>query len=653
MKPGSSVVSEGILIFNDKGQVVVASPDANRLFDYEKGGLSNLFATNIFADGLSVIAESQHKVFHRNTQGDTWKKIKGLNKAGNKFSINISLSQFQGGDELFTAAFVAKTVVKKKNAKKSIKENSSEPIFLILDRNSNISLINPFGCEFLGFKDETFNGLNWFDHFLPVDQTAQLKTILEQAFLTGVMEDYESPVLCLTGESYIVRWSTYAIYNSAGEPIGTVNAGIDTGKKKARRNMMHTTRIDKLNKQLELNAKKQNSELITLLKDLETTNRNLQEQITKRKETEQKLMMFQRLYDTMIHNFPDGVIGILNKEMEYILIDGKELNEIDLPALGLHGRKNKNHNPELAEETINKIKKAFDGENISFEVNTNDRSYSITAVPLPDGENQINEILCVLKNVTEKNRVESVLLKALEKEKELGELKSRFVTMACHEFKTPLATILSSTFLLENYSGEAYDSEKLLYSNRIRRSVNNLNTILNEFLLIESQNGNDVKISPTLIDIPKYVSEVLLEVEPLRKQGQIVSYHHSGNQEKIKMDQHLLWSILTNLINNALKYSRQNDKIEVTTTIEDGLLTISVMDNGIGIPAEEHPHVFERFYRAPNALNYEGTGLGLHIVRKNVRLLKGSISFTSEIEKGTEFRVILPLLTNVIMEKIN
>ena len=91
--------------------------------------------------------------------------------------------------------------------------------------------------------------------------------------------------------------------------------------------------MDKLNKQLELNVKKQNSELVELLANLETTNKDLQEQIIKRKETEQKLMMFQRLYDTMIHNFPDGVIGILNKEMEYILIDGKELNEIDLPSL--------------------------------------------------------------------------------------------------------------------------------------------------------------------------------------------------------------------------------------------------------------------------------------------------------------------------------
>jgi signal transduction histidine kinase len=113
------------------------------------------------------------------------------------------------------------------------------------------------------------------------------------------------------------------------------------------------------------------------------------------------------------------------------------------------------------------------------------------------------------------------------------------------------------------------------------------------------------------------------------------------------MDQHLLWSILTNLISNALKYSRQGDIINVTTTIKDNLLTIVVKDNGIGIPAKEHKYVFERFYRAPNALNYEGTGLGLHIVRKNVKLLKGTVSFISEVNKGTEFTVTLPLLEEV------
>ena len=151
---------------------------------------------------------------------------------------------------------------------------------------------------------------------------------------------------------------------------------------------------------------------------------------------------------------------------------------------------------------------------------------------------------------------------------------------------------------------------------------------------------------PTLIHIPNYVNDVLLEVESLKKRGQTIDYTHSGDQNKVNIDQHLLWSILINLISNSLKYSRQGDKVQMTTSIVNELLTIKVRDNGIGIPLQEHRYIFERFHRAPNALNYEGTGLGLHIVRKNVRLLKGTISFISELNEGTEFTVTLPFQDN-------
>lgn len=637
------------MIFDNNGQVALASPDANRLFDYQNGELGGLFLQNILVDGTSITKDYQQKLQSGGVQSDLWTDGWGLNKSGKKFRIRIHLSHFLGGDEMFMVAFVCGGVGQSIPNEEFETENSSPVILVILDKRACILLINTYGAQFLGFSKEALKGISWLDDFIPVDERNQLQTSLEQTLTTGLREDYKSPLLSLTSEVNIFLWSTYAIPNSMGVPIGTLNIGIITEEIKIAGNLEeHANRIDKLNGQLELNVNKQHSEFGALLTSLENANRDLQQQIVKRKETEQKLMMFQRLYDTMIHNFPDGVIGVLNKKMEYILIDGKELNEIDLPALGLNGREADGDDPVLAQETINRIKKAFEGEHVSFEVNTKDRSYNVTAVPLHDSDNQINEILCVLKNVTEKNRIESVLLKALEKEKQLGELKSRFVTMACHEFKTPLATILSSTFLLENYSGEEYDNEKLLHSNRIRRSVNNLNTILNEFLLIEPQNGSAVKLTPAIIHIPTYISEVLLEVEPLRKQGQVVNYLHSGTQETMETDQHLLWSIVTNLIGNALKYSRQGGQILVTTEATDSQLTIKVKDKGIGIPPEEHTYIFERFHRAPNALNYEGTGLGLHIVRKNVKLLGGSVSFTSEVEQGTEFTVILPIVKRMV-----
>jgi signal transduction histidine kinase len=229
-------------------------------------------------------------------------------------------------------------------------------------------------------------------------------------------------------------------------------------------------------------------------------------------------------------------------------------------------------------------------------------------------------------------------MKALEKEKELSELKSRFVTMACHEFKTPLATILSSSFLLENYSGEDFEKEKAIHTNRIKRSVNNLTMILNEFLLLEESRINVIN---STIDIPNFIRDLINEMEPLKQQGQSILYQHEGG-EAIILDPHLLWSIVTNLLSNALKYSKPNDPITLKTEVRDHTLTITGKDVGMGIPANELNNILGLFYRAKNAVNFDGTGLGLHIVDKNIKLLQGSISIKSELHTGTEFIVTLP-----------
>jgi K+-sensing histidine kinase KdpD len=376
---------------------------------------------------------------------------------------------------------------------------------------------------------------------------------------------------------------------------------------------------------------------------LEKLVEDLQSEKRKRLEIEEKLDKIQRLHDSMAHNFPDGVIGVLNKEMRYVLVDGKELREMDLTTMGMTGdHEFQNQNPRLSSDTLQKLKRAFDGESVNCEVNINDKVYEVTAVPLMDTQNTINEILCVLQNVTKRKRMEEGLLKALEKERELGELKSRFVTMASHEFRTPLTAILSSTFLLENYTAEDFDREKIVHTNRIKRSVNNLTVILNEFLSLEKLEENKVKVVHSDVNVPEFIHDLIWEMEVLKKDGQKLNYSHKSHKTILPLDHHLFGSIVTNLISNALKYSKRQDIIEIRTEIKNNTLSLVVMDPGIGIPANEHKHIFGRFYRASNAMNFEGTGLGLHIVQKYVNLLKGTINFESEENKGTKFTVVLP-----------
>jgi len=616
------------LIINDKGAIVLVNPTINHLFQYNEKELIGVQLKELIPDGINDQA-------HESTILEN--KLVGIKKDGSQLQIQINTNQFQGGKELFTVAFISETSESKPGTDSQGK-NAPSVIFLILDKLINISFINKYGCTLLGFPQESLFGLNWYENFLPPAHGLQWRTGFDQVFVSGSMEDYESVVINPKGEYYSILWTTYVIYDSSGEPVGTFNTGIDFGNKiDQEADQNHIDRINKLNTQLEQRVKKQTEKLITSLAHAEKINHDLQIQIQKRKDIEQKLIKIQRLYDTVVHNFPDGVIGVLNRDMKYVLIDGKELNSIDLHALGLIGQ-GASESQTSEEGTLSKVRKAFTGQHVSFETEANEQFYHISAVPLRDADNQISEILCVLKNVTEKNKLQSGLMKALEKEKELGELKSRFVTMACHEFKTPLATILSSSFLLENYSGEDFEKEKIIHTNRIKRSVNNLTMILNEFLLLEESRVNVINSN---IDIQIFFRDLINEMEPLKQKGQSILYQHEGD-ETIFLDPHMLWSIVTNLVSNALKYSKQNDTITLKSEIRDRILTITGKDVGMGIPANELNQILGRFYRAKNAINFDGTGLGLHIVDKNIKLLQGKITFKSELDTGTEFIVTLP-----------
>jgi len=181
-----------------------------------------------------------------------------------------------------------------------------------------------------------------------------------------------------------------------------------------------------------------------------------------------------------------------------------------------------------------------------------------------------------------------------------------------------------------------------VHTNRIKRSVNNLTVILNEFLSLEKLEENKVKVVHSDINIPEFINDLIWEMEVLKKDEQTIQYDHGTSKGIMALDHHLLGSIVTNLISNALKYSKRGDTIAITSEIRNNVLTLIVADPGIGIPANEHKHIFGRFYRASNATNFEGTDLGLHIVQKYVHLIKGSITFESEQDKGTKFTVILP-----------
>jgi len=228
------------------------------------------------------------------------------------------------------------------------------------------------------------------------------------------------------------------------------------------------------------------------------------------------------------------------------------------------------------------------------------------------------------------------LTKALSKEKELSDLKSRFVSMASHEFRTPLSTILSSASLVAKYTETEEQEKRDKHILRIKSSVNNLTGLLNEFLSIGKIEDGKIIANNINFNIRELITALCTELEGIAKKDQQIAYEHEGD-EMVFLDPSLLRNVITNLLSNAIKFSSENGIIKVTSVVTANEVILTVQDNGLGISKEDQEHLFERFFRGANVTNIQGTGLGLHIVGRYIEIMDGRIEFFSELEKGTRF----------------
>lgn len=240
-----------------------------------------------------------------------------------------------------------------------------------------------------------------------------------------------------------------------------------------------------------------------------------------------------------------------------------------------------------------------------------------------------------------KDRTRS-LSEALEKEKELNELKSRFVSIASHEFRTPLSTILSSAYLVSRYQKSEEQGNRDKHVSRIVSSVNMLNDILNDFLSVGKIEEGKIQLRITEFNIKELIDAIINEMQTILKPGQIVMHDYSGN-EMVMLEPSLIRHIVMNLLSNAIKFSPEHSSIEINCVHKPGQLVLAVRDHGMGISDEDKQHLFGRFFRGSNVTNIQGTGLGLHIVAKYAELMNGTIVCNSTLNNGTEFIISFDL----------
>lgn len=233
---------------------------------------------------------------------------------------------------------------------------------------------------------------------------------------------------------------------------------------------------------------------------------------------------------------------------------------------------------------------------------------------------------------------------ALEKEKELSDLKSRFIAMTSHEFRTPLTGILSSTELIETYGQKMSEQKKTEVFARIKRAITNMTRLLDDVLVISKSHESKLEFKPVMLDLTQFCNEIAEEMQLCTGSKNPINFVSSFPNIVGKLDENLLRLILTNLLSNAVKYSPKGSRVDFELNNQAGEAVIQIKDQGIGIPLEDQSRLFENFYRAGNVNTIPGTGLGLSIVKQVVDLHGGQIAFSSEVGVGTAFWVKIPLL---------
>ncbi|MBN1310239.1 MAG: PAS domain S-box protein [Anaerolineae bacterium] len=266
----------------------------------------------------------------------------------------------------------------------------------------------------------------------------------------------------------------------------------------------------------------------------------------------------------------------------------------------------------------------------------------LTLSPITSGD-QASDIVCTLRDVTQRKKVEEELRKALEQERELGELKSRFVSVASHEFRTPLTTILSSASWLEVAGDQMETAKRLEHLRKIQTAAKNMNQLIEDVLTFSKAEAKHLTFTPSTVDLKAFVQGIIDEFKPLAGVTHTLVFKHTEHCNWVMMDERLFRLIISNLLSNAIKYSPDGGTVQIDLACQKGQIVLKVTDEGLGIPEKDRPYIYDAFHRATNVSVISGTGLGLSIAREAVAVCEGTITFDTQLGTGTTFTVTLPV----------
>lgn len=367
--------------------------------------------------------------------------------------------------------------------------------------------------------------------------------------------------------------------------------------------------------------------------------KDLQKEVALKEKAEEALKRSQELYQTISKNYPNGAIIVVNRSGVIEFAEGTQLKPLGRRSVDILQCNFFDLIPaECKERIMSEFSTVYTGNTAIFEMDIEEEYYNFQAVPLKEMNGYVSQILLVKTNITSQKRAEKDMYAALNRERELSELKNNFVSTASHEFRTPLTSIGSSASLIERFTESAQNEDRLRHTQKIKSNVKHLTQILNDFLSLEKIESGVFEKKQETINISDFIENILEDFQILCKNEQKLIFQADIRSQAYTLNSDMLKNVLFNLISNAIKYSDQDITISVTAAEK---LIISIKDQGIGISESDQKHLFERFYRASNASNIQGTGLGLNIVKSYLDNMNGSITFDSQLGKGSTFTITI------------
>lgn len=492
--------------------------------------------------------------------------------------------------------------------------------YLVLDKKGVILNINLTACDLLGVERAVIKGKP-LSAYMRSGESRILFLKLQEAFKTGELDDFELEM----------KHKNQAFFTASLQ--GTITTNKNQKESLCRISFQDVTSV------------KEAKAILFKNKALQKEKEIIQQYLDRAPivflllDTDNRVQMINQKGCQLIGSVIENIIS--KNWFDNFIID---LNNKPIETI------NQNHNKEIV-----LIPSNFESKLRS----TNGETYIIswTNVTLIDKQGKFSGTLMAGEDITERKKTEirkeqytqdleeiveqrtKKLTEALHNEKMVNEMKTAFVSMASHEFRTPLTSVMSSAILIKKYNDlKEYDKESR-HIERIKSAVKQLTDILEDFLSMDKLERGIVTITEDTFDLNTFIKEILEELEWLLKEKQVIEFKFTGNPIVV-LDKNILHNIFLNLITNAIKYSDKNILLSIKVIKE--FVFISIDDKGIGIPEEEQKYLFNKFFRAKNASDFQGTGLGLSIVKHYVNLLGGEITFESKLNEGTKFNLSLP-----------